>query len=185
MDDKTARSAPRTGPSAPGRTLPVMYAGLALTAIAALVPLVDVATVDSLAGHVREAYPGWSADLVAADRNAIVTYLSAIGVLGIAGWLWTIRAVAKGKKRARAATTGMFVLGTGIALYNLTASGGEYERIIPALYRVIGLLPSLAGLVAVILVWRLGSPSDIGTAANGQGSNIYAQAISEKEVSST
>jgi hypothetical protein len=69
---------------------------------------------------VREAYPGWPA-----DRNAIVVYLSAVGVLGIAGWLWTIRAVTKGKNWSRAATTGMFVLGTGIALLNLTFSGGR------------------------------------------------------------
>lgn len=142
-----------------------MYAGLALTAAATLVPLIDMVTVDSLTDHVRAAYPYWPAALVTGDRNAIVIYLCVIGLLGIVGWLWAIRTVAKHKRTARRVTTVGFVLGTGVALFDLTFSGGEYDRVLPPLYGIIGLLPSLAGLVTVLWVWRLTAPSNAGMSA--------------------
>lgn len=161
----SSRTPTQTRPSPPRRPY-AMYAGLALTAAATLVPLIDLVTVDSLTDHVRAAYPYWPADLVAGDRNAIVIYLSAIGLLGIAGWLWAIWAVAKHKRTARLVTTVMFVLGASIALIDLNFSEAAYDRVIPPLYGTLGLLPSLAGLVAVILVWRHGSSS--GTGAPGK-----------------
>ncbi|MGY4957763.1 hypothetical protein [Streptomyces sp. NEAU-S7GS2] len=145
-----------------------MYAGLALTAAAALIPLVDVATIDSLTGHVRGAYPRWSGDLVADDRNAIVIYLSVIGVLGVASWLWAIRAVTRRKHSMRRTVSVLFAFGAGAALFNLTWSAAAYDRVIPALYGVIGLLPALAGLATVVLVWRLDRPT-VGGAAGKSG----------------
>lgn len=162
----SSRTTMRAGP--PASRLPhVMYVGLALTAAAMLFPLVDLATVDSLAGHVRDTYPYWSADLVAGDRNAIVIYLSVVGLLGIAGWIWAIWTVTKHRRAARRVTTVMFLLGAGVALFDLTFHGDKYDRVLPPLYGTIGLLPSLAGLVAVILVWRLTPPSD-ASASTGE-----------------
>ncbi|MGW0435901.1 hypothetical protein ACWDV4_25580 [Micromonospora sp. NPDC003197] len=132
----------------------VMYAGLALTAITTLVPLIDLVTADTLTDHVRAAYPNWPAETVALDRNAIVGYLVAVGVLGIAGWLWTIRGVTRHRSWARITATIMFALGAGTALLNLTFTGGAYDNVIPAQYSVPGLLPTLVGLVLVVLLWR-------------------------------
>ncbi|MFG3255807.1 hypothetical protein [Streptomyces sp. NPDC048172] len=132
----------------------VMYSGLALTAAAALVPLIDLATVDSVTDHVRAAYPDWSASDVSKDRTAIVSYLAVVGALGVLCWLWAIRSVGRGSARARAVTTALFAVGACWALYDLTWSSAEYAHVIPVLYGVLGLLPCLAGLAAVVLVWR-------------------------------
>jgi hypothetical protein len=144
-------------PTRPPATRPrtALYAGLALTVAATLVPLVDLVTADTLTDHVRSAYPSWSADLVAKDRNAIVGYLAAVGVLGAACWLWAIRSV--GRRSMRRTVTVLFAVGACTLLFDLSYSGGAYDRIIPALYGVTGLLPALAGAVAVVQVWRPGA----------------------------
>ncbi|WP_020580321.1 hypothetical protein [Actinopolymorpha alba] len=137
-----------------GRRPRALYAGFVLSAIVTLVPLVDLVTADSVAGHVRRAYPDWTADLVSADRNAIVGYLTVVGVLGLVGWLWTIWAVTRHKRWAPAAVTVMFVLGVCVALLNLGFSGGAYTNVIPYTYGTLGLLPVIPGLVAVLRVWQ-------------------------------
>lgn len=131
-----------------------MYLGLALAVIATLVPVVDTATLDSLSAHVRDAYPHWNAGMIEGDRNAILGYLLVTDVLGIIAWLWTTWLVAGGRRGARAVSTVAFVLGTGIALMNLTLGGERYDTIVPTLYGLLGMLPCIAGLVAVTLVWR-------------------------------
>ncbi|WP_433354626.1 hypothetical protein ACQP25_13410 [Microtetraspora malaysiensis] len=133
-----------------------MYAGLALTVIAAVAPFIDVATVDSITDHVRGAYPDWPADLVAGDRNAIIVYLSVVTLLGVVGWLWTIWAVAKRKRWSRVATTVMFVLGACHALSCLAFSGGQYANVVPYPYGALASLPVLAGLGVVIALWLRG-----------------------------
>ncbi|WP_433167402.1 hypothetical protein [Kribbella sp. CA-247076] len=133
-----------------------LYAGVLLTLVATLAPLIDLATADTIGEHVRSAYPGWSADDVAKDRMAITGYLVGVGVLGLAGWLWTIVAVARGKRGARAVGTTLFLVGATVQLLSLSVGGEAYTTIVPTLHGVIGFLPSLAGLVAVIGLWRKG-----------------------------
>jgi hypothetical protein len=133
---------------------PALFAGLALTVLATIAPLVDLLTADSIGDHVRAAYPGWSADLVSKDRNAITVYLVAVGVLGLAGWLWSIVAVAHGNRRVRGLSTTLFALGATIQLTTLSIGGESYTTIVPTFHGVLGLLPSLAGLVAVVGLWR-------------------------------
>ncbi|MEV6231804.1 hypothetical protein AB0L88_28505 [Saccharopolyspora shandongensis] len=137
-----------------------MYAGLALTAIATLAPLLDIATVDALSAHVREAYPNWPEELIAMDRNAIAGYLATIGVLGTAGWLWTIRGAKKQTRWSRAASTALFALGATTALMNLTLTGGEYANVIPPLHATLGALPAIAGLATITVLWRGKSPTN-------------------------
>lgn len=148
---------PFTPVVARGVALPLraMYAGVAVTATATLVPLIDLVTLDSLSTHVRAAYPHWPVSLVNADRNAIVIYLSIVGVLGLGGWAWAIRsAVARGHE-ARRVITILFVLGASVALFGLTFTGGAYDRVLPTSYGILGLLPSLAGLIAVLTIRQL------------------------------
>jgi hypothetical protein len=133
-----------------------MYIGLVLTVLVTLAPLVDVATVDTLAQHVRDAYPTWGPALVRDDRNAMVIYLLITGGLGIVTWLWTIWAVTTRRRWARLAVTAAFAAGAGIALLNLTVGGGKYHTILPPAYGLLTLLPALAGLAAVASMWRRG-----------------------------
>ncbi|MBO0731884.1 MAG: hypothetical protein J2P57_21675 [Acidimicrobiaceae bacterium] len=131
-----------------------MVTGLTLNVIATIAPVVDVATVDTLSDHVRAAYPAWGPSLVDADRNAMLIYLVVTGVLGIISWLCVIRAVVAGKRWAPIAATSAFAVGAILALTNLTLGGGHYHVILPTGYGVLTLLPSLAGLVAVVSLWR-------------------------------
>ncbi|MFF9347047.1 hypothetical protein [Streptomyces sp. NPDC014734] len=141
-------------PSADGRRSTAMYVGLALTALAALAPLLDIATVDTLSGHVRDAYPDWGPDDVAADRNAIAIYLVGTGVLGTLLWLLTIRGITAGRRWARAVTTTAFAAGMSVALMNLGLGGEKYDVIVPYAYGMTTLLPCVAGLVVLVSVWR-------------------------------
>lgn len=134
----------------------IMYVGLALTAALMLAPIVDAATVDTIAGHVRGAYPNWPESLVAKDRDAIVAWLGAVGLLGVAAWLWAILSARRGRRSARWVSTVMFVLGLTIALVDLSVGGGPYRQVIPLGYGLLGLLPVAVGLVAVVLLWRPG-----------------------------
>ncbi|HVX45933.1 MAG TPA: hypothetical protein VHC49_18735 [Mycobacteriales bacterium] len=137
-----------------GRTRPYLYSGLILTALLALAPLIDIATADTIADHVREAYPHWSAGNVEKDRNAIAIYLAAVGVLGTGGWLWTIRSLARRPERAYRTATIMFVLGACVALFDLTYGSEQYDRTVPLLYGLLGLIPLIPGTAAVVLLWR-------------------------------
>lgn len=136
------------------RRLTAMYVGLALTILATVAPLIDIATVDTLSDHVRDAYPNWGPDTVAADRNAMVIYLVVTGVLGTVMWGLSIWAVTTGRRRARALATTGFAAGAIVALMNLSLSGDEYDVILPYLYGTLTLLPCLPGLAAVIHLWR-------------------------------
>ncbi|GAA3159530.1 hypothetical protein [Nonomuraea roseoviolacea] len=136
-----------------------MYVGLALTVLATLAPLLDIATVDTLSGHVRDAYPGWPPNLVEADRDAIAIYLVATGAVGTLLWLLTTWAVTTGRRWGRAATTAAFAAGALVALTDLGLGGDHYDVIVPYAYGTLTLLPCLAGLAAVVSVWRRGRPA--------------------------
>ncbi|MFJ2770526.1 hypothetical protein [Streptomyces sp. NPDC087300] len=152
----TADAPPKAAPAArpPGAPIGVMYAGLALTAVTAIAPLVDAATADTIAGHVRAAYPQWGPGPVGQDRTAITTYLAVTGGLGALLWLLTIRAVATGRRWARAAATAAWGAGVTVALVNLSAGGEQYKVIVPVGYGVLTLLPCVLGGAAVIRLWR-------------------------------
>src|SRR5690606_2272707 len=128
------------------RPLAALYAGLALTVLAALAPLVDAATLDLVGDHVRAAYPDWPADQVRLDRTAIVGWVAVTNALGIPLWLWTIRLVAKDRRRARTVATWSFVAGACLALTTLGFGGEHYETVVPLVFGLIGLLPPAAGL---------------------------------------
>ncbi|SDE05393.1 hypothetical protein [Glycomyces harbinensis] len=53
--------------------------------------------------------------------------------------------------------TGAFAVGTTLALTAAALGGEGYGTILPPAYRALVMLPSLAGLAAVLLVWRRGS----------------------------
>jgi hypothetical protein len=69
-------------------------------------------------------------------------------------WLWTIWALKNRTRWARATATALFVLGTGIALFDLLIKDTSGQTGLPPLLGCIGMLPSVAGLLAVTLLWR-------------------------------
>jgi chromate transport protein ChrA len=89
------QSKPTTGsPSLIG----AMYAGLAMTVIAIIVPYIDHATSNTLANHIRDGYPAYTHARIDTAATTYLVYLSIIGVLGVVGWLWTVRAIKTGKR---------------------------------------------------------------------------------------
>ena len=135
-----------------------MYLGLALTMLATLAPLLDLATVDTLAAHVRDAYPSWGQDLVAKDRDAIAVYLVATGAAGTVLWSLTIWAVMTAKRWARLAAFAGFGAGVLVALANLTGGGDHYDVVVPYAYGTLTLPACVAGLAALVSLRRHGRP---------------------------
>lgn len=95
---------------------------------------------------------GRSAAELDRDNGALLTYLYGIGALGALCWLWMAWAVSRRKRWARPVATTIFVLAGGVALFNLLVQ--EYgNTILPTPLGVLGVLPCLAGLVAVVPLW--------------------------------
>jgi hypothetical protein len=131
-----------------------MYAGLGLTVVAVMVAYVDHATANVLAGHIRAGYPAYTQARIDSAVTIYLVYLSVIGALGVICWLAMIRAVKAGKRWARGAATAVFALGTGIALIDLLIKDTSGDTGLPPLLGWAGMLPCLAGLLAIVLLWR-------------------------------
>jgi len=132
----------------------LLRAGMATTVLVALLPVLDAATVDSIGDHVRDAYPDWPADSVAADRAAITGYLVALGLLGAIGWAWTLRLLPRRPARARTVAATLLVLGAAMALTTLSYGGEAYDTIVPLQYGLLGLVPVGFGVAAVVRLWQ-------------------------------
>ena len=131
-----------------------MYAGLALTVVAAVVPFVDRATGNMLAEHLRSGYPAYSQGRIDSAVMTWQVYLSVLGGLGVICWVLTIRAVQAGKRWVRGVATSIFALGASVALFNLLVRDTSGDTGLPPLIGWVGMLPALAGVVAITLLWR-------------------------------
>lgn len=136
--------------SAPG----ALYAGLILAVGATLAPYVDRAAGNVLADHVRDGYPTYSAARVDTAVTTWLAILTSVGILGIACWIVTLWAARTGKSWTRPAAVLAFALGTAVALAALLTKDTSGEVGLAPLLGWIGLLPSVAGLVAVVQLWR-------------------------------
>ena len=136
-----------------------MGIGLLLTVIAliALIALIlDQMNGYTLARHVEALYAPHDLD---PDPNVLFGYLYAVGAIGILLWLATIWGIIQRKRGARVVATIVFVLGTSVALFNVFVS--EYGmQIFPTVWGILGLVPSVAALVAVIVLWRQGRTTE-------------------------
>jgi hypothetical protein len=138
----------------PQLAIVAMYAGLALTVVTLIVPYIDHATANVLGDHIRAGYPTYSQAAIDTAVTTYLVYVSVMGALGVISWLWTIRTVNAGKRWARGAATAMFALGTGIALFDLLVKDTSGDTGLPPLLGCTGMLPCLAGLLAVTQLWR-------------------------------
>jgi len=131
-----------------------MYAGLGLTIAATIVLYVDHATGNVLVGHIRAGYPSYGQARIDATVITYLIYLSVLGALGVLSWLFTIWAASTRKPWTRWVATALFAAGTSIALFNLLVKDTSGDTGLPPLLGWVGMLPSLAGLLAVIFLWR-------------------------------
>ena len=143
-----------------------MYAGLALTVTATLVPPIDRATSNTLADHIRTGYPTYSQARIDTAATTYLVYLSIVGVLGVVAWLWTVRVVKMRKRWGRGAATAMVILGTSVALTDLLIKDTSGDTGLPPLLGWVGILPCLPGLLAVTLLWRRPQPVRADTNKN-------------------
>jgi hypothetical protein len=134
--------------------LAAMYAGLALTVVATVVPWVDRATSDTLADHIQASYPAYGPGRIDTAVTTYLVYLSAVGALGIAGWLVSIRGIRRATWWARGAATGLFAVGTAVALTDLLIRDTSGDTGLAPLIGWVGVLPCLPGLLAVTVLWR-------------------------------
>ena len=126
-----------------------MGIGLVLTVIALIALILDQMNGHTLAQHVEALYAPHNLD---PDPNVLFGYLYVVGVIGILLWLAAIRGVLQHKRGAKVIATIVFIVGISVGLFNAFVS--EYGmQIFPTLWGALGLMPSVAGLVAVIGLW--------------------------------
>ena len=134
--------------------LAALYAGLATTMVATAAPFVDQATSHTLEDHIRSGYPDFTQARVATAVTTYEVILTVIGVLGLAGWVFIIRAVSIGRKWTVPLATALFGLGLAIALTGLLVKDTSGESGLSPLLGWVGLLPCVPGLIVVALLWR-------------------------------
>lgn len=140
--------------------LAALYVGLVLTVISLLVLYADRAGPNTLAEHVRSGYPDYGPERIDEAVTAYLIVLSLIGACAVVGWLVAIRATWAGKQWARWLVPGLFAVGTSVALFMLLVRDTSGDPGLAPLHGWIGMLPSVAGLAAVILIWRSSRPVD-------------------------
>lgn len=136
------------------RAVRAMFVGLVLTVGATIAPFVDRATSNMLAAHIENGYPSYSQARIETAVDAWLVILAVVGALGVAGWLWTIRAVRTGKRWARPVATTMFLLGASVALTALLVKDTSGDTALPPLLGWLGMLPLGAGIACVAALWR-------------------------------
>lgn len=138
----------------PSPPLLTACAGLLFTLAALAVLYADRLTGNLLAAHIQDGYPDLSPSRIEEAARTYLGYLSAVGVLGLAGWAITIRLVARRRRSTPWVATGLFVVGTTVALFDLLVRDTSGDTGLPPLLGWVGLLPSLAGLAVVVLLLR-------------------------------
>ncbi|TYQ01508.1 UNVERIFIED_ORG: EmrB/QacA subfamily drug resistance transporter [Gordonia westfalica J30] len=128
-----------------------LYLGAALTVLATVVPF---AATDVLRDHIAHGYPDYPAADLDAAVTAYLVVLGTIGGLGLLGWLVSARAVRRGRTYARWLSAGLFAaaLLVAVTLIFIKDTSGEVG-LAPAV-GWLQVLPCIAGLVAVLTIWR-------------------------------
>jgi hypothetical protein len=137
-------------PSPQRGALAALYAGLVLTAAVTVAAYLERS---AIADHVREGYPGYGSGRVDDAVTAWLAILTVVGVLGAAGWLSTARLVGAGRAGARWVALTLFAAGTSVALAAAVTKDTSGEVGLAPQVGWLGLLPCVAGLVAVVQLW--------------------------------
>lgn len=131
--------------------LALMRTGLVLTVAAAVLPLFAR---EPLEDHVRAGYPAYPDGRIDTAVTTWLVILVAFGVVGVLGWMVSIRAV-RGPN-GRLVATLMFVVGGGTSLALALTNDTSGDVGLAPVFGWVLLAPCLAGLAAVALLWRSG-----------------------------
>jgi hypothetical protein len=131
-------------PNSVQNAVKLMYAGAGLTAIELIVYL---ATISSLRNAIHKAFPTYSATRVHQVEVSSIIFTLVILLIAIGLWIWMARASAAGRNYARITGTVFFGLNTLNVLLQLARPHASVAL-------VVILLVWLAGLGAVIMLWR-------------------------------
>lgn len=134
--------------------LPALVTGLVLSLIAIAVTVVDYAAGDLLRGHIRAGYPTLGSAEIEGAATFYLTYLATVTGLAVLCWAVTIWAVARGRRWARWLASAIFLAAVAVSLINLTITDTSGDTGLPPLLGWLGILPCLAGLAAVVQLWR-------------------------------
>jgi hypothetical protein len=131
-------------PNSVQNAVKLMYAGAGLTAVELIVYL---ATIGSLRNAIHKAFPTYSAARVHQVEVSSIVFTIVILLIAIGLWIWMARASAAGRNYARIVGSVFFGLNTLNVLLQLARPHASVALIVI-------LLVWLAGLGAVIMLWR-------------------------------
>jgi len=155
-----------TSKASGGAAVTAMEAGLVLTLVALAALIVDQATVHSISDHVAALYGPLG---LHPDPNELFGILYATGAIGVLLWLTMIWGVRRHRRWARGAASLVCLAATASALLVLLVS--EYgTRIFPTVWGIVGLLPCMVGLLAIVMLWRAGRPQQSPSPSGFSGS---------------
>ncbi|MBZ2198497.1 hypothetical protein [Occultella gossypii] len=148
-------TATTTSLAGPGQraALPALWLGLLFTAGVGAYALLDGSTTHVLADHLRATYPAFGEQEVQAGVTTYVSILLGLTGLGTVGWLATIWAARSGKGWTVWFATALLVAAVGVAAVGLTTLDTSGEVGLAPLMGWLLMLPTVPGLVAVVLLW--------------------------------
>jgi len=129
--------------------LPALGVGLLLTSVLLIALVIDQRSIFSISDHVDALYAPFG---LHPDPNVLFGILYVTGVTGILLWLVTIWGVRTQKPGACVLSGIILIVATSLAVFVLLVSE-HGARIFPTVWGLAGLLPCIAGLVAVTSLW--------------------------------
>jgi hypothetical protein len=134
-------------PSAPNSVqtaVKLMYAGAALSFLELVL---NLATIGSVKTAIHKRFPDYTSTQLHTAEVSYVVFVAISAVIAIGLWLWMARANAAGRNYARITGTVFFALNTLFFLLSVARPHASVGL-------VLSLLVWLAGLGAVIMLWR-------------------------------
>jgi len=141
----------------------LMYTGAVLSGIAAIY---TAATAGSLRAAILKSHPLYSAAQVHKAETSIVISAIVGGLLAVGLWIWMARMTGAGRKWARIVASVLFGINTVDVLITISqASAITAVEANASVSIAIGVLVWLAGLGAIVLLWRRESSQYITAAS--------------------
>ena len=128
-----------------------LFVGLALTILTTVCVFVSSTAIGE---HIQAGYPHYSRAQISAAVSFYTVYLIALGTLGAIVWCFVLWLVRRRRAWAYPLAIIFFLVGTSFGLFNLLIRDTSGDTALPEAIGEMGLLPSVAGLVAIVLMWK-------------------------------
>jgi hypothetical protein len=142
----------RPAPTSVRNAMAVMYAGAVLSLVRLVVTLLTKSSFKSDLEKSSHGVVRLTATQLNAEVTVAVVLSVVVGLIGIGLWILVARAAGSGRKWAQVTGTVLFGLDTLALLAGPPGLG--IVGFLPALDKLFTVLVWLAGLVAVVLLWR-------------------------------